>query len=127
MKYLSKNAADVKRGNAAGGSLIKDWAKINFKPHDKGGIRNFFERPTAMCKRMEMHATTLNPGLKSHDPHTHRAAEIVLMIKGNTQMQIGQKFYKGKAGAVYFLGSNILHGIKNEGTTPAVYFAFQFE
>ena len=74
-----------------------------------------------------MHVTTLNAGLKSHDPHTHLAKEIIVMMQGNTEMQIGEKFFKGKEGSVYFMESNVLHGIRNEGTTPCTYFAIQFE
>jgi (S)-ureidoglycine aminohydrolase len=127
MKYRSKSPVDMERGNIAGGSFALDWNKISFIPHDKGGIRNYFERPTAMGKRLEMHVTTLNPGIKSHDPHTHRAEEMVLMINGNTEMQIGQSFYKGNEGSVFYLGSNVLHAIRNTGSAPCTYFAFQFE
>jgi (S)-ureidoglycine aminohydrolase len=127
MKYRAKKPIDIERGNIAGGSLVKDWNKIEFKPNDKGGRRDFFERPTAMCKRFEMHVTTLKEGVKSHDPHTHRAEEIVLVIDGKTEMQIGDKFYKGAEGSVYYLGSNVLHAIRNDGTQDCTYFAFQFE
>lgn len=124
MKYRSQLPADAEK---ADGSFIRDWNKIEFKPHDRGGVRSFFERPTAMLKRMEMHATTLNAGLKSHDPHTHPAKEIIVMMEGNTEMQIGEKVFKGKEGSVYFMESNVLHGIKNVGTTRCTYFAIQFE
>jgi (S)-ureidoglycine aminohydrolase len=127
MKYRSQVSIDNNRGDQAGGSFVKDWNKIEFKPHDRGGVRTFFERPTAMLKRMEMHVTTLNAGLKSHDPHTHLAKEIIVMMQGNTEMQIGEKIFKGKEGSVYFMESNVLHGIRNEGTTPCTYFAIQFE
>ena len=127
MKYRSKSPVDIARGTTSGGSLIKDWNNIEFKPHDKGGRRDFFERPTAMCKRFEMHVTTLKEGLKSHDPHTHRAAEIIIVIDGNTEMQIGDKLYKGKKGSVYYLASNSLHGIRNDAVGDCSYFAFQFE
>ena len=125
LSYHSK-LADRSPGTLAGGSTVKDWNKIVFQPHDKGGIRRYFDRPTAMCKRLEMHVTTLNKGLKSHDPHTHIAEEIVLIISGETEMQIGDKFYKGGAGVVYFLGSNVPHAIRNDGENPCTYFAFQF-
>jgi (S)-ureidoglycine aminohydrolase len=127
MKYRSKLPVDAARGKTAGGSLIKDWNKIEFKPGGKGGSRKFFERPTAMCKRFEMHVTTLNEGLKSHEPHTHRAEEIVLVKESKTEMQIADKFYKGNVGDVYYLGSSVLHAIRNDGAGPCVYFAFQFE
>lgn len=127
MKYRSQPFPNKERGEKAGGSIIENWNDVEFKPHDRGGVRTFFERPTAMLKRLEMHVTTLNAGLKSHAPHTHVAKEIIVMMEGNTEMQIGEKTFKGKDGSVYFLESNILHGITNLGTTPCTYFAIQFE
>jgi (S)-ureidoglycine aminohydrolase len=127
MKYRSKTPKDLERGQKNGGSFVKFWDGIPFKPNNGGGRRDYFEHPTAMQKRFEIHVTTLKEGLRSHDPHTHRAEEIVLMIEGDTEMQIGEKFYKGKTGDFFYLGSNVLHAIRNEGTKPCIYFAIQFE
>jgi (S)-ureidoglycine aminohydrolase len=126
MKYRNKAGVD-KENVEKDRSFMRDWNKIEFKPHDKGGVRNYFETATVMCKRLEMHVTTLKAGLKSHDPHRHAAEEIILMMDGRTEMQIGENFYKGREGSVFFMNSNVLHGIKNEGPTPCTYFAFQFE
>jgi len=125
--YKSKYPVDIKRGIETGGSFITDWNDLEFHPHAKGGIRQYFSRPTSMAKRFDIHVTTLNPEIKSHEPHTHRAAEIVLMIKGNTEMEIDHGFYKGTDGDLYFLGSNVPHAIKNIGTKPCIYFAIQWE
>lgn len=125
--YKSKYQVDIERGIEAGGSFMIDWNDLVFHPHDKGGIRQYFERPTSMSKRFEMHVTTLNEGLKSHEPHTHRAAEIVLMINGNSEMEIGDGLYGGSEGDLYFLGSNVPHAIRNTGTVSCMYFAFQWE
>ena len=127
MQYTSKDSANTVKGDAAAGSILRDWNKVAFKPHDKGGIRNYFDRATAMCKRFEMHVTTLKEGIKSHEPHTHSAEEIVLIIENQTEMQIGNEFYKGAAGDIYYLGSNVPHAIQNIGTGTCTYFAFQFE
>jgi (S)-ureidoglycine aminohydrolase len=127
MKYRSKARSDEERGQVGGGSIVKQWDKIPFKPHDRGGIRNYFERPTAMCKRFEMHVTTLKEGIKSHEPHTHRAEEIVLIIDNKTEMQIDESFHKGAEGDIYYLGSNVSHAIRNDGKGNCMYFAFQFE
>ena len=127
MKYSSVLPMNMSRGKTSGGSFVKDWNKIEFKPHDKGGIRHYFERPTAMCKRLEMHVTTLKEGIRSHEPHKHRAEEIVLVIDNKTEMQIADKFYKGGSGDVYYLGSNVSHAIRNDGKETCTYFAFQFE
>lgn len=125
--YLMKYRSKAPMNKNSGGSFVKDWNKIEFKPHDKGGIRHYFERPTGMCKRLEMHVTTLKEGIKSHEPHKHRAEEIVLVIDNKTEMQIADKFYKGGTGDIYYLGSNVSHAIRNDGKGNCMYFAFQFE
>lgn len=132
MKYRSKDPIDIARGRNAGGSFVKDWDKLRFREHSRGGVRSYFERPTAMSKRFEMHVTTLNPDLRSHDPHTHRAEEIILMLENpvgesKAEMLIGINSFKGGEGDLFYVGTNLLHGIKNIGTVPCSYFAFQFE
>lgn len=125
MQYTSKKPADAQRG---GKSFVKLWHNIPFKPNNNGGgRRDFFEQATPMQKRFEMHVTTLKEGLKSHEPHTHRAEEIVWILEGETEMQLGNAIVKTGEGGFYYLGSNVSHAIKNIGTKPATYFAFQFE
>jgi (S)-ureidoglycine aminohydrolase len=126
MKYKAE-AMDPGRGKSAGGSFVKDWDKLEFRPHARGGVRPYFERPTSMSKRFEMHVTTLNPGLSSHDPHTHTSEEIILILEGNTEMHIDKNIYKAKEGDLVFVTSKSLHGIRNAGDTPCSYFAFQWE
>ncbi len=127
MKYQSKQYIDPKRGRKDGGSTIIDFKEVEFKAHGKGGVRNYFHRATAMCPYYEMHVTNLNPGIKSHEPHTHPATEIILMIEGNSEMEIGNEIYHGSAGDVYFLSANVPHAIKNIGDKQCMYFAFQWE
>ncbi len=127
MNYRSKSPINNERGKEAGGSIMIDWNDLAFHTHDKGGVRRYFDRATAMCKNFEMHVTTLNAGIKSHEPHTHRAAEIILMMHGNTEEQIGNKFYQGTEGDLYFLASEIPHAIQNTGNGQCMYFAFQWE
>jgi (S)-ureidoglycine aminohydrolase len=95
VKYQSKKSGDTERGKEAGGSVILDWNDIVFTPHDKGGVRKFFDRKSAMSERIEMHITTLNPGIKSHEPHTPNPAEIVVMLDGTSEMEIDKNLFQG--------------------------------
>ncbi len=127
-KYRSKRAIDLERGGKNGGSFARIWESVPFVTNNIGGGRkNFFDKPTAMQRRFEMHVTTLKEGIKSHEPHTHRAEEIVLIIEGETEMELANKIVRTDPGGFYYLGSNVSHAIKNIGTKPSVYFAFQFE
>lgn len=126
MVYSAKSKLDLKRARKSGGSAVINFKELDFKEHDKGGVRNYFHRSTAMCPYYEMHVTTLNPSIKSHEPHTHSATEIVLVINGSTEMEIGNKIYKAEKGDFYFLPSNVPHAIKNIGSDQCEYFAFQW-
>lgn len=126
MQYDSYAPVDSFRADTAGGSLLLDWNELVYKPHAKGGVRPYYNRATAMFKRFEMHTTSLNEGLQSHDPHTHFAEEFILILNGTVDMFIGDKHYKGSDGDLFFLSSNISHNLTNEGKGQAVYVAFQF-
>jgi len=107
-------------------SFIKNFSEVNFEPHDRGGVRNYFNSASAMCPYFEMHMTTLNQGIKSHDPHTHFAEEIIIIFEGETEMEIGSKVYKAKPGNVYYAASHIPHAIRNLGRKACRYIAFQW-
>jgi (S)-ureidoglycine aminohydrolase len=127
MKYKSRLPVDVARGQSSGGSFVKDWNKLTFREHERGGVRSYFDRPTANTKRFEMHVTTLKENFKSHDPHQHGAEEIILVLKGQVEMLIGEKSYHAATGDVLFAPTNVFHGLKNTGNGEASYFAFQWE
>lgn len=126
MKYRSKLPVDQPRGKSAGGSFVKDWNKLVFKPAEKGGTRSYFDRPTAMTRRFEIHVTTLKEGFISHPAHTHAAEEIILVLQGKVDMMIGEKSHKAKAGDLLYVNSNVLHGLKNDGTGECSYYAIQW-
>lgn len=126
MIYHSIAPVNPERGRKAGGSFILNWNDIPFKPTDKGGVRQFFDRQTAMLNRFDIHVTQLNEGFKSHDPHTHTNEEIILMLDGNAEMQIGTDHRKANPGDVVFLNSMVLHNLTNVGKTPCLYFAIQW-
>ena len=127
MRYTSNEVPDLDLYRLAGGSFWVDWEDVPFTPHDKGGIRRMFDFGTVMTKRFEMHVTTLNPGMQSHPPHTHRAAEILIMVDSSAQESINGTLHTAAAGDVIFLESDVPHNIQNVGQQPCTYFAFQFE
>ncbi|WP_373512031.1 cupin domain-containing protein [Persicitalea sp.] len=108
-------------------SFVKHWQGMEYKAHDKGGRRNVFDQKTAQAERFEMHITTLNEGLMSHPPHTHKAAEILLLIQGQAEESIDGKWIPANVGDIIFLQSEVPHAIRNTGKGACTYFAFQFE
>ena len=126
MRYRSKKPMDIKRGVAEGGSLMLDINSLPLKPSERGGGRPYFDRPTAMCDRFEMHVTQLHRKGPSHKPHQHIETEIILVISGDTEMMIDGKNYTAGSGDFYFAESQLMHGISNATDKPATYFAYKW-
>lgn len=126
MRYQALHPS-LERSAQAGQSFVKHWEALEYKPNDKGGRRNVFDQKTTHAERFEMHITTLNEGLMSHPPHTHQAAEILLLIEGQAEESIAGKWIPAGVGDIIFLQSEVPHAIRNTGKGACTYFAFQFE
>ena len=126
LKYKSKKPVNLERGLASGGSMMLNVDSLAFKPNTNGGRRNYFDRPTSMCEKMEMHVTQLNQKGPSHEPHSHVDTEIILMISGETEMTIDGKEYSARPGDFYFIEPGLFHGIRNASDKPCSYFAFRW-
>ena len=126
LRFSAAEGAQAQRGQAAGGSWLRDWPRFPVSKTDKGETRPVFDRPSSMFARFDVHATVLKPGLASHPPHTHRAEEIVLMTQGRGQIQIANRAYPAAAGDVILLRANVPHAFTNSSSAPCGYFAIQW-
>lgn len=122
--YRSKSPADIERARAAGGSFAVNWNDLEFRPSETGGQWHYFERPTAMFERFEMHTSRLNPGVASHPPHSHPDEEFFLVFQGDLAMDIAGEHPAATVGDLVFIGSDVPHTLANGGSGPAEYFAF---
>lgn len=106
--------------------IIYDWNKIEFKKTAKGGTRAIMRSPTQTLLELEIHATTLNEGEKSHDEHMHPDEEMLIVRFGQVEELIkGNPFLLGP-GSLIFLSSNDLHGIRNAGSGQCEYYAIRW-
>jgi mannose-6-phosphate isomerase-like protein (cupin superfamily) len=124
MRYRSKKKMDLKRGEAAGGSLMLNADAMSARATARGAIRPYFDRPTAMCERFEMHVTQLNVKGPSHEPHVHDETEIVLVLGGKTEMTIDGEEFEAGVGDFYFVNSKLMHGVRNATDGSCSYFVF---
>jgi (S)-ureidoglycine aminohydrolase len=125
-KYKSNLPMQLDRAKQNGGSFMINWDTVRVNKTDRGQRREFFNRPTSQVVKFEMHTTALNTGLDSHAPHTHKEEEIILIVKGNVRMHIGDNFYPAGPGDIIFLSSGVSHALTNTGEGQCEYFAFQW-
>ena len=126
LSFRSTSPVNIARGKTGGGSMLLDWSALTVKKTDKGASRPVFDRPSSMFERFEVHATTLNTGFESHPPHTHREEEIMLLMKGNVTLRIGEALYHAVAGDVMLMRPNVLHNVKNTGNEQCWYLAVKW-
>jgi mannose-6-phosphate isomerase-like protein (cupin superfamily) len=103
------------------GASSFDWDSIVVKTNANGSFRKFFESPTATLDMLECHVTTLNPGAASHPPHQHPEEELVIIREGTVESLVNGEWKRVGPGSVIFNACNVVHALRNVGTTPAVY------
>ena len=121
--FRSRQAANPDQPKAA---IVIDWPDMVMKKTDKGESRQIFSCPTAWLSKIDMHATTLDPGQISHPQHIHRAEEIILLRSGHVRMHIANGYKNASAGDIVFLPSGVPHDLENSNTGRAEYFALQW-
>ena len=103
------------------GSKVFDWNQMTDKPNDVGSQRAVCNTPTATLENLEMHISTLKPGLMSHPPHKHPNEELIILRTGTCETLSNGEWIRVGPGSIVFNASNQLHGFRNVGTEPAVY------
>jgi quercetin dioxygenase-like cupin family protein len=103
------------------GESVYDWNTLKVQKTAVGEIRSIVKGPTATLDELEMHVTTLNPGMASHPPHKHPNEELVILDKGTVEALVNGEWKKLGPGSVILNASNVLHGLRNVGDTPAQY------
>lgn len=103
------------------GSQVFDWKDMVAKPNATGEVRSVVRAPTVTLDELEIHITTLKPGLASHAPHQHPNEEMLIVREGTVEALVDGQLKRVGPGSIIFQASNQLHNIKNVGSTPATY------
>jgi len=103
------------------GPTVFHWDEMKVEKTKTGEVRHLYKGPTATLEQLEMHVTTLDPGMQPHPPHRHVNEELIILREGHCETLSNGQWVKVEPGSVVFNASNSLHGFKNVGTTPAVY------
>lgn len=111
---------------AAMHSATFDWSAFRAEATKSGLRRECFDGRTATLDRLEVHATTLNPGQSPHPAHKHPEEEVIIVKEGTLESAQNDRVNRVEAGGIIFEASNELHGLKNVGAKPAVYYVIKF-
>jgi quercetin dioxygenase-like cupin family protein len=102
-------------------STTFDWAAMEAKTTEVGAVRQVLRAPTPTLNELEIHITTLKPGLASHPPHHHPNEELIIIREGTVETLTKGEWKRLGPGSIIFNASNEEHGLRNVGTTPATY------
>jgi len=103
------------------GPAAVTWEEILAKVPAGGRASQVFRDPTATLDELEMHVTFLPAGQSPHPPHKHPDEEVVIIKEGTVDVMVNGETKRLGPGAVIFQAANQMHGLKNVGTTTAVY------
>jgi XRE family transcriptional regulator, regulator of sulfur utilization len=103
------------------GSQVFDWKAMTAKPNAYGEVRSVVRAPTVTLDELEMHITTLKPGLSSHPPHTHPNEELLIVREGTVEALVAGQLKRVGPGSIIFQASNQPHNVTNVGDVPATY------
>ena len=81
-----------------------------------------YNGPTAHLATMCTGMAVLEPGAAPHPPHQHPEEEFMIVANGTGVIEVDGKTTEVKPGAIMYCGANVLHGIRNTGTTPMTFY-----
>jgi XRE family transcriptional regulator, regulator of sulfur utilization len=107
-------------------SAVFQWDSFTPTSTNVGAVRRLFRAPTATLDELESHVTTLNPHTASHDPHKHVNEELIILKDGALEAYVNGEWVSVHPHSIIFNASNILHGVRNPGDTPATYYVLNW-
>jgi quercetin dioxygenase-like cupin family protein len=103
-----------------------DWDSLTTNTTAVGLMRSVFDNPTVAMDKLEVHITTLNPGMESHPVHRHPWEEMLLVKEGDFEVSVNGVKHHAGPGSLVFLAANDPHNARNSGTKPATYYVINF-
>jgi mannose-6-phosphate isomerase-like protein (cupin superfamily) len=103
-------------------SFARPYDQLPVKQNATNTSRAILNGKTESGCVMEVHETTLGPGLSPHPPHHHKHDEMFLMSKGSLEVTIAGKATTIGPGSAAYVHSGEEHGVRNPGTSDAQYF-----
>ena len=105
--------------------FLSDNAKVTHESF--GELRVYFDGPTGQLQSMTAGSLRLNPGQEPHPPHQHPEEEIMVITEGAGEIVVGGKTTHVGAGAMMYCAANKLHGIRNTGKVPLLFYYYKWQ
>src|SRR5258707_13373706 len=102
------------------------FGAMEAKPKGAGKSRAVLQGALHQGFVVNCHITELGPGESPHPPHHHVHEEIVCLRDGLVDVTVDGQTTRLESGSVWFIASNVEHGMKNVGNTNAIYFVVEF-
>src|SRR5262249_30139992 len=102
-------------------TTIVNWDALTVREIPQGLSRPVFDNPAPGLDKIEVHITTLNPGMTLHAPHRHGWEEMCLVREGEVQFSINGEKQRAGPGNLAFFSSYDPHSIENASDKPAKY------
>ncbi len=81
-----------------------------------------YNGPTDQLATMCMGMAVLEPGASPHPPHQHPEEEFMTVAEGTGEIDVDGKITQAGPGAVMYCAANVMHGIRNTGSTPMTFY-----
>jgi uncharacterized cupin superfamily protein len=95
---------------------------------------HLFQGPTALLTEMESHVSVLSPGCSPHPPHCHVQEELLIVLRGEAEIVIGEgpdsngaRVERLRPGSFVYYPAYQYHTIRNITASPVTYLMYKWQ
>jgi mannose-6-phosphate isomerase-like protein (cupin superfamily) len=107
-------------------NIVMDQSHAAVDRQPFGDTRVYFDGPTNQLKSMTAGSLLLKPGMSPHPPHRHAEEEIMVVTEGIGEIVVEGQVTKVGRGAMMYCAAGKLHGVKNTGTQPLLFYFYKW-
>lgn len=100
---------------------IVPWDDGRKREHERGFSIPFVNKESVGADNLAVHMSVIKPGERAHPPHAHEGEEVMFLLDGTAEAQIGDETHVIHANTALFCPPNEMHGLRNCGDVPIRY------